>query len=55
MADAEDSDEGMDALMDKFKTERYKNGFSENTWEEVRLTCRNYRLSTLEKTLFIRK
>ncbi|XP_076583342.1 tetratricopeptide repeat protein 4 [Chaetodon auriga] len=29
-----ESDDGMDEFMDKFKTERYKNGFSENNWEE---------------------
>lgn len=30
-----DSDDGMDEFMDKFKTQRYKKGFSENNWEEV--------------------
>ncbi|XP_029002424.1 tetratricopeptide repeat protein 4 [Betta splendens] len=30
----DDSDDGMDEFMDKFKTERYKNAFSENNWEE---------------------
>lgn len=30
----EDSDDGMDEFMDKFKTERYKNAFTENNWEE---------------------
>eukprot|EP00064_Thunnus_orientalis_P003237 superscaffoldBa00000256_g3246 len=29
-----DSDDGMDEFMDKFKTQRYKNGFNEDTWEE---------------------
>lgn len=29
-----DSDDGMDEFMDKFKTERYKQGFSEDNWEE---------------------
>ncbi|XP_034737013.1 tetratricopeptide repeat protein 4 [Etheostoma cragini] len=29
-----DSDDGMDEFMDKFKTQRYKRGFSENNWEE---------------------
>ncbi|XP_029355507.1 tetratricopeptide repeat protein 4 isoform X2 [Echeneis naucrates] len=29
-----DSDDGMDALMDKFKTQRYKQGFNEGSWEE---------------------
>ncbi|XP_042372985.1 tetratricopeptide repeat protein 4 [Plectropomus leopardus] len=29
-----DSDDGMDALMDNFKTHGYKNGFSEDNWEE---------------------
>ncbi|CAJ1060994.1 tetratricopeptide repeat protein 4-like [Xyrichtys novacula] len=30
----DDSDDGMDEFMDKFKTQRYKNAFSENNWEE---------------------
>lgn len=30
----DDSDDGMDAFMDKFKAQRYKNAFSENNWEE---------------------
>ncbi|XP_023250357.1 tetratricopeptide repeat protein 4 [Seriola lalandi dorsalis] len=29
-----DSDDGMDEFMDKFKTQRYKHGFSEDSWEE---------------------
>uniref|UniRef100_A0A3Q0RY35 Tetratricopeptide repeat domain 4 n=1 Tax=Amphilophus citrinellus TaxID=61819 RepID=A0A3Q0RY35_AMPCI len=29
-----DSDDGMDEFMDKFKTQRYKNAFSENNWKE---------------------
>lgn len=29
-----DSDDGMDEFMDKFKTQRYKNAFTENDWEE---------------------
>lgn len=29
-----DSDDGMDEFMDKFKTQRYKNAFSENNWQE---------------------
>lgn len=29
-----DSDDGMDEFMDKFKTQRYKNAFTENNWEE---------------------
>uniref|UniRef100_A0A8C7WWT4 Tetratricopeptide repeat domain 4 n=1 Tax=Oryzias sinensis TaxID=183150 RepID=A0A8C7WWT4_9TELE len=29
-----DSDDGMDEFMDKFKTQRYKNAFSENDWEQ---------------------
>lgn len=33
-----DSDDDMDLFMDKFKTQRYKNGFKEDTWEEVRST-----------------
>lgn len=40
-----DSDDGMDELMDKFKTQRYKNGFSEDNWEEVTIKCSIYRLS----------
>lgn len=34
MADPNDSDDGMDALMDNFKTYGYKNGFSEDNWQE---------------------
>lgn len=30
-----DSDDGMDELMDKFKSQRYKNAFSDSNWEEV--------------------
>lgn len=30
-----DSDDGMDEFMDKFKTQRYKNAFSEKNWEQV--------------------
>ncbi|XP_029285665.1 LOW QUALITY PROTEIN: tetratricopeptide repeat protein 4 [Cottoperca gobio] len=30
----DDSDDGMDEFMDKFKTNSYKNAFSENNWEE---------------------
>ncbi|XP_062411960.1 tetratricopeptide repeat protein 4 [Sardina pilchardus] len=30
----EDSDDGMDEFMDKFKTHKYKNAFNESTWEE---------------------
>ncbi|KAM3619455.1 uncharacterized protein V6R79_008515 [Siganus canaliculatus] len=29
-----DSDDGMDDFMDKFRSQRYKNGFSEKNWEE---------------------
>ncbi|XP_054874927.1 tetratricopeptide repeat protein 4 [Amphiprion ocellaris] len=29
-----DSDDGMDEFMDKFKSQRYKNAFTENDWEE---------------------
>ncbi|XP_077964281.1 tetratricopeptide repeat protein 4 isoform X2 [Gasterosteus aculeatus] len=29
-----DSDDGMDEFMDKFKTQNYKNAFSEDNWEE---------------------
>lgn len=32
----ESDDDGMDEFMEKFKTMRYKNGFNEETWEEVR-------------------
>lgn len=31
-----DDDDDMDKLMEKFKTIGYKNGFNEETWEEVR-------------------
>ncbi|CAN9500893.1 unnamed protein product [Ophioblennius macclurei] len=34
MAANDDSDDGMDAFMDRFKTERYKNGFNEDNWEQ---------------------
>ncbi|XP_035996804.1 tetratricopeptide repeat protein 4 [Fundulus heteroclitus] len=30
----DDSDDGMDAFMDRFKSQRYKNALSENKWEE---------------------
>lgn len=33
-----DSDDDMDAFMDKFKTQRYKKGFNEETWEEVTIS-----------------
>lgn len=29
-----DSDDGMDEFMDRFKSQRYKNAFTENEWEE---------------------
>uniref|UniRef100_A0A3B5BNC8 Tetratricopeptide repeat domain 4 n=2 Tax=Stegastes partitus TaxID=144197 RepID=A0A3B5BNC8_9TELE len=29
-----DSDDGMDEFMDRFKSQRYKQGFTENNWEE---------------------
>lgn len=32
----EDSDDGMDEFMEKFKKEKYKNAFNESNWEEVR-------------------
>lgn len=32
----DESDDDMDLFMDKFKTQRYKRGFNEDTWEEVR-------------------
>lgn len=31
----DDSDDGMDAFMEKFKTHKYENAFNESTWEEV--------------------
>lgn len=31
----DDSDDGMDEFYDKFKTQRYKNAFNENNWEQV--------------------
>lgn len=31
-----DSEDDMDAFMDKFKTQKYKGGFNEDNWEEVR-------------------
>lgn len=37
-----DSDDGMDEFMDKFKSQRYKNAFSENNWQEVTLSRGNY-------------
>ncbi|XP_071398762.1 tetratricopeptide repeat protein 4 isoform X2 [Centroberyx affinis] len=30
----DDSDDGMDEFMDKFKTQKYKNAFSESNWQE---------------------
>lgn len=33
----EESDDGMDEFMEKFKTHKYQNAFSENNWEEVRM------------------
>jgi hypothetical protein len=35
MTSADDSDGDWDEFMDKFTEERYKNGFSEDNWEEV--------------------
>lgn len=32
----EDSDDGMDEFMEKFKKQKYKNAFDESNWEEVR-------------------
>ena len=46
-AEQNDSDDGMDEFMDKFKNQRYKNAFSEGNWEEVTSTNRNLRLSML--------
>lgn len=37
-----DSDDGMDEFMDKFKTQRYKNAFTENNWEEVRPAFKSF-------------
>lgn len=34
----DDSDDGMDEFMEKFKTEKYKNAFNESNWEEVRIS-----------------
>ncbi|XP_037626511.1 tetratricopeptide repeat protein 4 isoform X2 [Sebastes umbrosus] len=34
MAQQQDSDDDMDGFYDKFKTMKYKNGFSEDNWEE---------------------
>ncbi|KAL6458155.1 hypothetical protein MHYP_G00333850 [Metynnis hypsauchen] len=34
MAQADDSDDGMDEFMEKFKTQKYKNAFTESNWEE---------------------
>lgn len=48
-----DSDDGMDEFMDKFKNERYKNAFSEDKWEEVSQTSRYKQLSALSVTLFV--
>lgn len=48
-----DSDDGMDEFMDRFKTERYKHGFSENNWEEVTPTKRNYRLPAVARELLL--
>lgn len=44
-----ESDDGMDEFMDKFKTQRYKNAFTENNWEDVS-SCL---LATLAKKLFL--
>jgi len=38
-AQGEDSDDGMDEFMEKFKTQKYKNAFNESNWEEVRKNC----------------
>lgn len=32
-----ESDDDMDEFMEKFKTMKYKNGFNEDTWEDVRI------------------
>ena len=45
-----DSDDGMDAFMDKFKTQRYKNAFSENNWEEVR-NC--YHIDQIQRKIML--
>lgn len=36
-AHEEESDDGMDEFMEKFKTCKYQNAFSESNWEEVRV------------------
>ena len=33
----DESDDGMDEFMDRFRTEKYKNAFNESNWEEVRM------------------
>lgn len=38
-AQGEDSDDGMDEFMEKFKAQKYKNAFNESNWEEVRKNC----------------
>lgn len=35
----DDSDDGMDDFMEKFKKEKYSNAFSEKNWEQVVKTC----------------
>lgn len=45
-----DSDDDMDAFMDKFKSQRYKSAFSENNWEEVR----NILIAVVQKVFFCR-
>lgn len=48
-----DSDDGMDEFMDAFKTKKYKQGFSESNWEEVKILCRNCHLATFVRILFL--
>lgn len=51
-----DSDDGMDEFMDKFKTQRYKNAFTENNWEEVRPAFKKffYFIHVVAPDVFIR-
>lgn len=32
-----ESDDDLDEFIEKFRTTKYKNGFNEETWEEVRI------------------
>lgn len=46
-----DSDDGMDEFMDKFKTQRYKNAFTENNWEEVTPAFKHLKLNVIKALL----